>query len=123
MPVWCLEAWDTEQREARTREYTTSDKLAERWERIPRIQFTDSGHGIVFQATAVTRRGQQVGRRMDHAVKHLREMRSDSARRPARLSSAESALLEVLAAEEVRRHEHPPHALVSALAKLREATR
>jgi len=34
----------------RYRRYTTSAKLAKQFERIPRIQFTDSGHGIVFTA-------------------------------------------------------------------------
>lgn len=48
--VWCLEAYDTEMREARSRRYTTGDLTAEAWERIPRIDFTDSGHGIVFHA-------------------------------------------------------------------------
>jgi hypothetical protein len=50
MRVWCLEGYDTGAREARWREYTYSDAKAEAWERLPRIQFTDSGHGIVFQA-------------------------------------------------------------------------
>lgn len=55
MPVWKLEAFGTEQRgptrDVRHRSYTTSKKRAEEFERIPRIQFTDSGHGIVFTAT------------------------------------------------------------------------
>ena len=36
--------------DVRHREYTTSTKKARLFERIPKIQFTDSGHGIVFAA-------------------------------------------------------------------------
>jgi hypothetical protein len=48
--IWALEVYDTEQREARSRRFTRSRKVAERWNRIPRIDFTDSGHGLVFHA-------------------------------------------------------------------------
>jgi hypothetical protein len=34
----------------RFRKFSTSDNEAEAWRMIPRIDFTDSGHGIVFQA-------------------------------------------------------------------------
>lgn len=50
MTWFALEVYDTEQREVRCRRYTRSAKKAEAWERIPRIDFTDSGHGLVFQA-------------------------------------------------------------------------
>jgi hypothetical protein len=79
MAVWCLEAYDTQMRTARTREYTTSKLLAEKWERIPRIDFTDSGHGIVFQAWPHKGRRHPLGRRMDHAAKHLLAMRGRGA--------------------------------------------
>lgn len=79
MSVWRLEAYDTEMREARCREYTTSRRMAEKWERIPRIQFTDSGHGIVFLATPHTGRREPTIRRMDWADKHLREIRGRGA--------------------------------------------
>lgn len=81
MSVWKLEAYDTDMREARCREYTTSKRMAEKWERIPRIQFTDSGHGIVFIATPHpprTRREPTV-RRIDWADQHLRQMRGRDA--------------------------------------------
>lgn len=52
MAVWMLEAYDTDGRNARCREYTTSRTKAEAWARIPRIDFTDSGHGIVFNVWA-----------------------------------------------------------------------
>lgn len=77
MPVWMLEAYDTEMREARCREYTTSERKAKKWEEIPRIQFTDSGHGIVFIATPKkpgTGRLPTI-RRMEHADRHLRGTR------------------------------------------------
>lgn len=48
MPVYCLEMrstanWD----DVRYREYTTSARKAKAFEAVPKIQFTDSGHGIV----------------------------------------------------------------------------
>jgi len=36
------------QQDIRYREYTNSKKKAELFNKIPKIQFTDSGHGIVF---------------------------------------------------------------------------
>lgn len=51
MTVWCLEVYDTEMREARTRKYTRSQRTADTWKRIPKVQFTDSGHGLIFTAT------------------------------------------------------------------------
>jgi hypothetical protein len=43
-----LEGYDTETRDARYRLYTRSKREADRWARIPRLQFVGSGHGIVF---------------------------------------------------------------------------
>jgi hypothetical protein len=54
--TWMLEAYGTDSRYAddvRYRAYTRSAKKAEAFRRIPRIQFTDRGHGIVFTATEV----------------------------------------------------------------------
>lgn len=52
--IWELIGYSTENRsnglDIRYRKYTTSDKLAKRFEQIPKLQFTDSGHGIVFYA-------------------------------------------------------------------------
>lgn len=48
MTWFALEVYDTEQRDVRCRRYTRSAKKAAAWERIPRIDFTDSGHGLVF---------------------------------------------------------------------------
>jgi hypothetical protein len=51
--VWELIGFSTEERgenAVRYRTYTTSTKTARLFDRIPRIDFTDSGHGIVFGA-------------------------------------------------------------------------
>ena len=53
MTVYVLEAYNTDSRypdDVRWREYTTSRKRAELFNKIPKIQFSDSGHGIVFWA-------------------------------------------------------------------------
>jgi glucan phosphorylase len=36
------------QKDIRYRKYTGNKKLAENFSKIPKIQFSDSGHGIVF---------------------------------------------------------------------------
>lgn len=57
MAVWVLEGYDTGAHNyagydgIRHREYTTSKRKADLFSRIPKIRFTDSGHGIVFYAT------------------------------------------------------------------------
>ena len=52
MAVWELIGFNTDQRysDVRWREYTRSKRKAERFAQIPKIQFSDSGHGIVFDA-------------------------------------------------------------------------
>lgn len=52
MTVWKLEGYNTDSRhnDVRYRAYTTSQKKAELFKKIPKIRFTDSGHGIVFSA-------------------------------------------------------------------------
>ena len=48
-----LVAYNTDcryQQDIRYREYTNSKKRAEQFNKIPKIQFTDSGHGIVFHS-------------------------------------------------------------------------
>lgn len=53
MTTWLLEGYGTDSRyggDVRYRAYTTSRKKAEAFNKIPRIQFTDSGHGIEFIA-------------------------------------------------------------------------
>lgn len=51
--IWELVGYNTDSRYAsdvRYRSYTNSAKHAEAFGRIPKIQFTDSGHGVVFHA-------------------------------------------------------------------------
>lgn len=51
--IWELRACNTDGRypnDVRYRRYTDSKVQADLFERIPKIQFTGSGHGIVFQA-------------------------------------------------------------------------
>ncbi len=53
--VYKLEAYNTDCRypqDIRYRAYTISKKKADKFNQIPKIQFTDSGHGIVFFARA-----------------------------------------------------------------------
>jgi hypothetical protein len=53
MTVYVLEAYNTDSRypdDVRWREYTNSKKRAELFNKIPKIQFSDSGHGVVFWA-------------------------------------------------------------------------
>lgn len=51
MTTWVLEAYDTERRTVVWRDFTTSKRKADAVRAMPKIQFTDSGHGIVFSAT------------------------------------------------------------------------
>lgn len=71
--VWELTAYGTDSRypdDVRHREYTTSKKRAEMFAQIPRIQFTDSGHGIVFHA-APHRGRRKPTRRMDYVDEQI----------------------------------------------------
>lgn len=51
--TWMLEAYDTGFREVRHRSYTNSKRKADAFAALPRIQFTDSGHGVVFTAEEI----------------------------------------------------------------------
>lgn len=74
MSVWILEGYGTDSRYAddvRHREYTTSKKKADLFAQIPRIDFTDSGHGIVF--TARPHSGRRLPtRRMEYVAEQMR---------------------------------------------------
>lgn len=55
------------------REYTTSQKKVDRFKRIPKIQFTDSGHGIVFWAFKHKgRREKTIHTLYEYVAKHLK---------------------------------------------------
>lgn len=52
MTMFCLELVNTENwTDVRYRDYTTSRKKAEAFKRIPKIPFTNNGHGIVAVVT------------------------------------------------------------------------
>ena len=79
MSVWLLEGFSTERGgrdDARHREYTTSARRAEMFGRIPRIQFTDSGHGIEFHA--VPHRGRRLPtRRMEYVREQMARLAAE----------------------------------------------
>jgi hypothetical protein len=57
MPTYCLEMRSTENwDDVRYREYTTSERKIAAFKAIPKIQFTDSGHGVVPVITAMGKR-------------------------------------------------------------------
>ncbi len=78
MSTWLLVAFGTDSRYAddvRHRSYTTSRKKAEAFARIPRIQFTDSGHGIVFHAEELPPRAKRLPERRglaEYIAEHTR---------------------------------------------------
>lgn len=80
MSWYMLEALNTETRgDIRYRTYTRSEKQAKSFREIPRINFTDSGHGIIFISTQVSKRGHDDhtgnGSVRDHVEKHWRRSR------------------------------------------------
>jgi hypothetical protein len=80
MAVWVLEGFGTDSRhpdDIRHREYTSSRRTAELFEQIPRIQFTDSGHGIVFQARPHSGRRRPV-RHMEYVREQMRLLRGSA---------------------------------------------
>jgi hypothetical protein len=77
--VYELIGFSTDSRDrddVRHREYTTSEKKARLFDLIPKIQFTDSGHGIVF--AAVEHSGRRLPtRRMDYVREQLEIMKEE----------------------------------------------
>ena len=70
MATWMLEAFNTDRRyrdDVRYRAYTTSSKKAVAFDRIPKIQFSDSGHGIVFAARELPPRTRKLENRYELA--------------------------------------------------------
>lgn len=77
MTVWILEGYNTDRRypdDVRHREYTTSRLKADLFKRIPKIQFSDSGHGIVFSAREHTGKRLPV-RRMEYVDEQMAILR------------------------------------------------
>lgn len=82
--VWECVGFSTEEHGEngiRHREYTTSEIKAELWGEIPRIQFTDSGHGIEFHASRHSggRSPEKRGLR-DHVDENLKRLRAERRR-------------------------------------------
>src|SRR2546426_876869 len=81
MTTWLLEAFNTDRRypdDVRYRVYTTSKRKAEAFDRIPKIQFTDSGHGIVFSASELPPRTRKLEARYglaDYVREHMEASR------------------------------------------------
>ncbi len=73
MTTYCLEMRSTAKWEdCRYREYTTSAKKAELFKTVPKVQFTDSGHGIVPHVHEHS--GRRFPRNMmlaDHVQEHI----------------------------------------------------
>ena len=60
------------QQDVRYRDYTTSEKKAAIFRKIPKIQFTDSGHGIVFCARETIKRKPKITILADYVCEHMR---------------------------------------------------
>lgn len=111
MTTWLLEGFNTDRRysdDVRYRAYTTSKRKAAAFSRIPKIQFTDSGHGIVFSATELPRRTRKLEPRygLDEYVReHMRaeEERQKGLDKPSVLAVRDrnqDALIRVLTMDE-----------------------
>lgn len=80
MSTFCLELRSTQNwNDVRYRSYTKSESVAERFRSVPKITFTDSGHGIV-PTVSEGRRGEPVSVLKEHVEAHM------SASAPARKS-------------------------------------
>lgn len=85
MTTWLLEGFGTDRRysdDVRYRAYTSSKRKAEAFNQIPKIQFTDSGHGVVFCATEVKPGARRLEPRyvLDEYVReHLERIKTEAA--------------------------------------------
>lgn len=84
MTLWECTGTSTEEHgehAVRHRSYTTSKRTADLFARIPRIDFTDSGHGVVFHARVVgynERPRRKPTRHMDYVDDQLRRLRKEA---------------------------------------------
>jgi len=80
MTVFCLEMRSTaDWQDIRYREYTTSAKKADLFKSVPKVKFTDSGHGIV--PVVNEHHGKKLPRNMilqDHVVDAIKRLNSKS---------------------------------------------
>jgi hypothetical protein len=74
MPIYCLEMRSTaDWSDVRYREYTTSVRKAEAFRNIPKIKFTDNGHGIVpVVKDHIGRREKPISILRDHVASNLK---------------------------------------------------
>jgi len=79
MSLYCLEMRSTQQwSDVRYRQYTRSLARACKFELVPKIQFTDSGHGIVPVVTEHLRmhpRQRTISILSDYVQKHMKVLR------------------------------------------------
>lgn len=82
MTTWELLGYGTDVRYApdvRYRSYTTSATTASMFNRIPKIQWQDSGHGIVFSAKAYSgRKKPNVYAVEDYVREHMDRLRAEA---------------------------------------------
>lgn len=95
MTTYVLEMRSTANwQDIRYREYTSSKRKAELFKTVPRISFTDSGHGIVPHVRE--HRGRREPRNMilqDHVLDHIiSQSRTPKPKRPPLLQLLEKAL-------------------------------
>ena len=75
--IWELIGYSTEERgehAVRHREYTSSRRRAEDFACIPRLDFTDSGHGVVFLARRKQPGPRKPLKRMEYVADQLFEI-------------------------------------------------
>lgn len=76
--LWELTAYNTEScysNDIRYRSYTTSERKAKAFNQIPKIQFTDSGHGIAFMAWPAKNRSKPlINHLAEYVQKSLRDI-------------------------------------------------
>lgn len=75
--IYELVAFNSESyNDIRYRTYTSSKKKADMFNNIPKIQFTDSGHGIIFSAEEYKGKKKIIIHDLyDYVEKHLKSMK------------------------------------------------
>lgn len=82
--IWELKGYNTDSRydDVRYRKYTSSKKEAELFNQVPKIQFTDSGHGIVFVSREHKgRKETQIYTCYQHVDKHMALLRKQTVKK------------------------------------------
>ncbi len=103
MATWVLIGYSTEEHGEhgiRHREYTSSARTAALFAQIPRIQFTDSGHGVCFDALPHSGKRKPV-RRMEYVYEHMARLRAEARKSRTLATASDEAAAEF--ADRVRR--------------------